>query len=147
MKPISFMFICFQEDNGVKLVDPMGEMLAATWESYATMLANAEQEELISALNEIIEKEGIDKSQEASVFVGKDTRYVYINQTKVEFTGNGSLICVDLLSLLAGAVVPVFHKQFWMEFMLLVVTAKVNSAQKRSVFITLFTFGFGLTNI
>ncbi|XP_004083772.1 phosphoacetylglucosamine mutase [Oryzias latipes] len=63
-----------EEDNGVKLVDPMGEMLAATWESYATMLANAEQEELISALNEIIEKEGIDKSQEASVFVGKDTR-------------------------------------------------------------------------
>uniref|UniRef100_A0A8C7YNI1 Phosphoacetylglucosamine mutase n=1 Tax=Oryzias sinensis TaxID=183150 RepID=A0A8C7YNI1_9TELE len=63
-----------EEDNGVKLVDPMGEMLAATWESYATMLANAEQEELISALNEIIEKEGIDKSPEASVFVGKDTR-------------------------------------------------------------------------
>uniref|UniRef100_A0A3B3DSA0 Phosphoacetylglucosamine mutase n=1 Tax=Oryzias melastigma TaxID=30732 RepID=A0A3B3DSA0_ORYME len=55
-----------EEDNGVKLVDPMGEMLAAAWESYATMLANAEQEELISALNEIIEKEEIDKSQEAS---------------------------------------------------------------------------------
>lgn len=68
------MCFCLQEDNGVKLVDPMGEMLAAAWESYATMLANAEQEELISALNEIIEKEEIDKSQEASVFVGKDTR-------------------------------------------------------------------------
>lgn len=29
------------EDNGVKLVDPMGEMLAMDWEAYATTLANA----------------------------------------------------------------------------------------------------------
>ena len=28
-------------DNGVKLVDPMGEMLAQSWEGLATMLANA----------------------------------------------------------------------------------------------------------
>ena len=29
------------EDNGVKLIDPMGEMLKETWEKYATQLANA----------------------------------------------------------------------------------------------------------
>lgn len=30
-----------EEDNGVKLVDPMGEMLDAQWEKHATQLANA----------------------------------------------------------------------------------------------------------
>ena len=28
-------------DNGVKLIEPMGEMLLAQWEGYATELANA----------------------------------------------------------------------------------------------------------
>ena len=31
-----------EEDNGVKLVDPMGEMLESSWESIATKLANIE---------------------------------------------------------------------------------------------------------
>ena len=31
-------------DNGVKLVDPMGEMLAQSWEAHATKLANARSE-------------------------------------------------------------------------------------------------------
>lgn len=68
----------WQEDNGVKLVDPMGEMLTATWEGFATQLANTEQEELLTALTDIIEKEGIDMSQKANVFVGKDTRYIIL---------------------------------------------------------------------
>ncbi|XP_019116981.2 phosphoacetylglucosamine mutase isoform X2 [Larimichthys crocea] len=63
-----------EEDNGVKLIDPMGEMLLQTWESYATQLANAEQEDLLTALKDVIEKEAINMSQEANVFVGKDTR-------------------------------------------------------------------------
>jgi phosphoacetylglucosamine mutase len=29
-----------EEDNGVKLIDPQGEMLEASWENYATLLAN-----------------------------------------------------------------------------------------------------------
>ena len=29
-----------EEDNGVKLVDPSGEMLNVDWEAYATKLAN-----------------------------------------------------------------------------------------------------------
>jgi phosphoacetylglucosamine mutase len=31
-----------EEDNGVKLVDPKGEMLAESWEDLATKVANAE---------------------------------------------------------------------------------------------------------
>ena len=30
-----------EEDNGVKLIDPMGEILKETWEKHATQLANA----------------------------------------------------------------------------------------------------------
>lgn len=29
-----------EDDNGVKLIDPDGEMLEAKWETYATNLAN-----------------------------------------------------------------------------------------------------------
>lgn len=68
-----------QEDNGVKLVDPMGEMVTPTWEGYATQLANAEQEDLLAALQDIIKKEAINMSQEANVFVGKDTRYMILS--------------------------------------------------------------------
>uniref|UniRef100_A0A3Q0REP3 Phosphoacetylglucosamine mutase n=1 Tax=Amphilophus citrinellus TaxID=61819 RepID=A0A3Q0REP3_AMPCI len=63
-----------EEDNGVKLIDPMGEMVTPDWEGYATQLANADQEDLLTALKDIIEKEAINMSQEADVFVGKDTR-------------------------------------------------------------------------
>ncbi|XP_053193475.1 phosphoacetylglucosamine mutase [Scomber japonicus] len=63
-----------EEDNGVKLVDPMGEMVTPAWEGYATQLANAEQEDLLTALKDVIEKEAINMSQEANVFIGKDTR-------------------------------------------------------------------------
>ncbi len=31
-----------EQDNGVKLVDPAGEMLEQSWEAVATELANAE---------------------------------------------------------------------------------------------------------
>ncbi|KAL6459681.1 hypothetical protein MHYP_G00314400 [Metynnis hypsauchen] len=63
-----------EEDNGLKLIDPMGEMVTPSWEGYATQLANAEQEALCSALKDIIEKEAINMSETASVFIGRDTR-------------------------------------------------------------------------
>lgn len=65
-----------QEDNGVKLIDPMGEMVTPAWEGYATQLANAEQEALCTVLENIVEKEAIDMSEAASVVVGRDTRYL-----------------------------------------------------------------------
>ncbi|XP_039980422.1 phosphoacetylglucosamine mutase [Xiphias gladius] len=63
-----------EEDNGVKLIDPMGEMVTPAWEGYATQLANAEQDDFLTALKDIIEKEAINMSHEANVFVGRDTR-------------------------------------------------------------------------
>nr|CAD7410604.1 unnamed protein product [Timema cristinae] len=63
-----------EPDNGVKLVDPHGEMLEHTWESLATRLANATDSELKNVLADIVKTEGIDLSKPASVFVGRDTR-------------------------------------------------------------------------
>lgn len=63
-----------EEDNGVKLIDPMGEMVTPDWEGYATQLANAEQDALCTVLKDIIEKESINMSEKASVFIGRDTR-------------------------------------------------------------------------
>lgn len=63
-----------EDDNGVKLIDPMGEMVSSVWEEYATLLVNAEHEGLLTALKDIIEREAISMTQEANVFVGKDTR-------------------------------------------------------------------------
>nr|CAD7195854.1 unnamed protein product [Timema douglasi] len=63
-----------EPDNGVKLVDPHGEMLEHTWESLATRLANATDSELKYVLADITKTEGIDLSKPASVFVGRDTR-------------------------------------------------------------------------
>lgn len=56
----------------------MGEMVTHKWEGYATQLANAEQEDLLDVLKDVIEKEAINMDQEANVFVGKDTRYYWI---------------------------------------------------------------------
>ncbi|XP_074920660.1 phosphoacetylglucosamine mutase [Chelonoidis abingdonii] len=63
-----------EEDNGVKLVDPLGEMLTSAWEEYATRLANAEEQEIQSILTEICQKEAVKLHQYASVFIGRDTR-------------------------------------------------------------------------
>lgn len=52
----------------------MGEMVTASWEDYATQLANAEQDSLLAALKSIIDKETIDMNEPASIYIGKDTR-------------------------------------------------------------------------
>ncbi|OWK01354.1 PGM3, partial [Cervus elaphus hippelaphus] len=63
-----------EEDNGVKLVDPLGEMLAASWEEHATCLANAEEQHLPRVLVDISEKAAVDLHQDAFVVIGRDTR-------------------------------------------------------------------------
>lgn len=63
-----------EEDNGLKLVDPDGEMLAANWEKYATEIANAKADELASILEKIAKSENIDNSVDSLVIVGRDTR-------------------------------------------------------------------------
>ncbi|XP_040284632.1 phosphoacetylglucosamine mutase isoform X1 [Bufo bufo] len=63
-----------EEDNGVKLVDPMGEMLVQEWELYATNLVNAEEHELQTVLTNIIKQESINMQDESCVAIGRDTR-------------------------------------------------------------------------
>lgn len=62
-------------DNGVKLVDPMGEMLEQEWEGYATRLANATTAaELQAAHAELVAECKVDQRREAHVIFARDTR-------------------------------------------------------------------------
>lgn len=62
-------------DNGVKIVDPMGEMLEQEWESYATQLVNcASDEELVATYNTLAQQFKVDLSSPAKVVYGRDTR-------------------------------------------------------------------------
>ncbi|XP_028612076.1 phosphoacetylglucosamine mutase isoform X3 [Grammomys surdaster] len=63
-----------EEDNGVKLVDPLGEMLAPSWEEHATCLASAEEQDMPEVLAAIVEKEAVDLQQTAFIVIGRDTR-------------------------------------------------------------------------
>lgn len=65
------------QDNGVKLVDPRGEMLEQSWESYATQLANANDgETLAQVIDQIVSAHNIDLEASANVIYAHDTRYV-----------------------------------------------------------------------
>lgn len=62
-------------DNGVKLVEPLGEMLDQKWEEYAIWLANADSSDaLINKIQEIVKICNIDLASPSSVVVGRDTR-------------------------------------------------------------------------
>lgn len=63
------------QDNGVKLVDPRGEMLHSSWEQYATLLANATSDDaLVTTLHHVIQATGVDLAVKANVVYGHDTR-------------------------------------------------------------------------
>ncbi|ODQ51585.1 Phosphoacetylglucosamine mutase [Saitoella complicata NRRL Y-17804] len=57
------------EDNGVKLVDPQGEMLEGSWEAYATLLANAQTDNEL-----VVTTTKTDMGVKANVIFAKDTR-------------------------------------------------------------------------
>ncbi|XP_011860745.1 PREDICTED: phosphoacetylglucosamine mutase isoform X2 [Vollenhovia emeryi] len=63
-----------EPDNGIKLVDPAGEMLETSWETIATDLANVQDCEVISMLTLISTRENIDLLVPATVIIGRDTR-------------------------------------------------------------------------
>ncbi|KAJ1564735.1 Phosphoacetylglucosamine Mutase, partial [Nowakowskiella sp. JEL0078] len=64
-----------EPDNGVKLVEPLGEMLLQSWEGYGTALANATSpSSLLAVLSTIKLQEGIDWTVPARVVIGRDTR-------------------------------------------------------------------------
>jgi len=60
-------------DNGVKLVDPAGEMLEQSWEGAATNLANCQDQQLPQELDAIVAQFSIGGGQ-GRVIVGRDTR-------------------------------------------------------------------------
>ncbi|KAI5284190.1 Phosphoacetylglucosamine Mutase, partial [Ascosphaera atra] len=62
------------DDNGVKLVDPMGEMLEAEWESYATRLANAPLDQIADVYEQLINEIEIKMDNPARVVFARDTR-------------------------------------------------------------------------
>ncbi|XP_055688316.1 phosphoacetylglucosamine mutase isoform X1 [Lutzomyia longipalpis] len=64
-----------EPDNGVKLVDPLGEMLEARWEKLATRLVNVSDQELESEIAAVIREENVCISAKSTVFVGMDNRY------------------------------------------------------------------------
>ena len=75
-------------DNGVKLVDPLGEMMAEEWEVYATDLANAEDSDIVNAIHRILEKAGVSKDVEGKVVVGRDTRCVCLIDLEINILFN-----------------------------------------------------------
>jgi len=63
------------QDNGVKLVDPRGEMLETSWEAHATILANAPStDSFLEALDALVKSTKIDLSKPARVVYARDTR-------------------------------------------------------------------------
>ncbi|GMT03805.1 hypothetical protein PENTCL1PPCAC_25979 [Pristionchus entomophagus] len=65
-----------EQDNGVKIIDPDGEMLAEEWETYATELVNASDEEFPTAVR-ALETQLNDPplgSTGSIVVCGRDTR-------------------------------------------------------------------------
>ncbi|KAJ5948540.1 hypothetical protein N7454_001847 [Penicillium verhagenii] len=62
------------EDNGVKLVDPMGEMLEAEWETYATRLANAPLESIADVYDQLVKEIDVKVTNPARVVYARDTR-------------------------------------------------------------------------
>ena len=59
-------------DNGVKLVDPLGEMLQPSWEKYASEIANTDNIEHV--VRKVVAQNCIDWSVGALVFIARDTR-------------------------------------------------------------------------
>ncbi|XP_073969742.1 phosphoglucomutase 3-like protein nst isoform X2 [Rhodnius prolixus] len=62
------------EDNGVKLIEPHGEMLEQEWEPLATKIANANDDSLQEELSKVAMFARIDVNRPATVFIGRDTR-------------------------------------------------------------------------
>ncbi|CEP63370.1 phosphoacetylglucosamine mutase PCM1 LALA0_S08e00870g [Lachancea lanzarotensis] len=65
------------EDNGVKIVEPRGEMLEQSWEKHATQLANCASESYASFatnLEELVKTLKIDTNRSGGIAVARDSR-------------------------------------------------------------------------
>jgi phosphoacetylglucosamine mutase len=75
-------------DNGVKIVDPTGEMLEQSWEIHATALANSPISESLSAdLKRLAQQLEISLDAPASIVFARDTRPSGVELTEALTTG------------------------------------------------------------
>lgn len=80
-----------EHDNGVKLVDPMGEMLEQSWERLATDLVNVSDADLEGQVAKLCSDMQIDNNEPAKVYVGMDTRYHSPQLAKAVLNGVAAL--------------------------------------------------------
>lgn len=90
------------DDNGVKLVDPQGEMIVGEWESLASELANLPESELQARVSELITTATADKTQ-IKVAIARDTRPSGLELTEAVKAG--------ILSVCSGAEIRDFGLQ------------------------------------
>ncbi|KAK6110775.1 Phosphoglucomutase/phosphomannomutase alpha/beta/alpha domain I family protein [Brugia pahangi] len=62
------------EDNGVKIIDPMGGMLDAAWENYADLIVNSSDSEFLRKSQEFLRQFSGRVVENATVFTAIDTR-------------------------------------------------------------------------
>ncbi|KAK3724303.1 hypothetical protein RRG08_043300 [Elysia crispata] len=79
------------EDNGVKLIDTMGEMMPIAWEKHATQLLNVGDDKLEFSLEAIVKEEGIDINIPAVVCTAMDTRPSSVQLSKAAVDGINAL--------------------------------------------------------
>lgn len=62
-------------DNGIKIVDPLGEMLEAKWEEYAGAMVRVPDSGLLATLQSIVSATKTDIASPAHLALAWDTRY------------------------------------------------------------------------
>eukprot|EP00310_Coccolithus_braarudii_P001141 CAMPEP_0183379038 /NCGR_PEP_ID=MMETSP0164_2-20130417/125223_1 /TAXON_ID=221442 /ORGANISM="Coccolithus pelagicus ssp braarudi, Strain PLY182g" /LENGTH=553 /DNA_ID=CAMNT_0025556615 /DNA_START=33 /DNA_END=1694 /DNA_ORIENTATION=- len=80
-----------ERDNGVKLIDTDGGMLAVSWEKHASELANAPVEQLNQVIASIVVAEKCDAASVGTVLLGRDTRPHSEKLSAIALEGVGAL--------------------------------------------------------
>lgn len=63
-----------EPDNGVKAIDPLGEMMESSWEGIATSMVNQQDSDLPNFIDNLVAEQKIDLHRKSMVIVGRDTR-------------------------------------------------------------------------
>jgi phosphoacetylglucosamine mutase len=99
-----------RQDNGVKLIDPAGEMLEQSWEAHATTLANCNtSEELVQAYEDIAAQLRINTANPASIVYARDTRPSGPELIKAFETGLGAFGSLVTTHDLGVTTTPICH--------------------------------------
>lgn len=77
-----------EDDNGVKLIDPQGEMLDQAWEVYADNLSALDDDVTVISdyLATLMAQLNIGVREQATVAIAYDTRYVKLDCKKIFIT-------------------------------------------------------------